>query len=371
MLIYALGIFITLCLSYFIYPSWKPNYYNKFFKLNLSHGTEQVLKILCIFPLFFLSAFRYGVGTDFFLTYYYGFQRILIGSDIDHFETGYKIFIILISKVSTDPQILFIASSLIFVCCVWIAIYQQSVDITFSILLVIITRYYFISLNGIRQFMALAIILYSMKYLIQGRKGKVKYLLFNILALLIHKSVAICLILLVLDRINFSKIKSVFVCIIFGIVWYLSKIGFLFNFLSGLFSDDEKFSGHLNTIEYLSGNKFIFVTLSFNILILVIMLLAGNYQNKINNKLYRLYFNIQVITVIICICLSTIPLMERIYWNFGFFQIISIPYMISMYPNKKTRIILKVLIICLLTIYCIYDIFVMQDHQVVPYRFCF
>ena len=68
--------------------------------------------------------------------------------------------------------------------------------------------------------------------------------------------------------------------------------------------------------------------------------------------------------------MTVLPLVERIYYIFAFIQILSIPYIINLYHGNIRRI-LKVGIASVFLMFCIYDIFIIGDHEVVPYMSVF
>lgn len=68
----------------------------------------------CNYSLFFVSGFRYGVGTDYFYTYFPRFYQIMGGSNgyTEFLFTGLNKFILLFTD---EAQWLFIITSFIFV----------------------------------------------------------------------------------------------------------------------------------------------------------------------------------------------------------------------------------------------------------------
>lgn len=365
-MVYITSVLLTLIFSLPIIVKQHPYHYDRKILFKKEYGISATFKLLCIIPMLIVSAARYNVGTDFLWTYYKGYLRVIEGSDEDKFEIGYKILIKLLNCISSSPQILIIATSIIFVGMTWMAIYDQSTDIVMSLILVVITRYYFISFNVIRQFMGMAIILYALKYLYE--KKRLKYIFFNLLACSLHTSLLVCIVLAVVDKINFSKKKfSNYLIFVFMII-LLGEFGILEKVIE-LLLYNTKYIRHLSNKNLYVGIKFFIFTASLNLLILLMFYFSGKYQK--NDIKYQLYFNIQCITFLVCALMNVVPLMERIYWQFGFIQIISIPYIINMYKTRKTRQVLRFLICTMFFVYCIYDIFILKDHQVVPYRSIF
>lgn len=67
------------------------------------------------------------------------------------------------------------------------ALWDQGSDFAFSLFLLLTGGYYFNSLNSVRYYFALAVALFSMKYVIRGEYGK--FILWVLAGALIHKSV--------------------------------------------------------------------------------------------------------------------------------------------------------------------------------------
>lgn len=67
------------------------------------------------------------------------------------------------------------------------ALHDQAVDYAFALFLLLTGGYYFNSLNSVRYYLALAIALYSMKYVLRGEYGK--FLLWVLFGTAFHKSI--------------------------------------------------------------------------------------------------------------------------------------------------------------------------------------
>lgn len=365
-MIYLFGIIVTLLIASFI-----PSVDGKSAVSNISNKNMAVgnfLKLLCMMPMLLISALRFNVGSDFLAVYWNGFQRVQAGINTDNFEIGFQSLIKLLGKISYSPQILIIITSFLFVFFTWNAIYEQSNDIIFSLLILFISRYYFISLNVIRQLIAMAIILYALKYLKEGKN--IKYIIFNLIAFTIHRSALICLVFLLIKKIDLTRTK--YLLMFLGtliLVYGLNHIGVIRNQITLLIINSSKYSPYVqeyNSGGYYAGQNFVLYQIILNFLIFIMEWYASRESIEIN-KTYKIYLNIQALTLIVCMIFNAVPLIERVYWYFGFIQILSIPYTIKMYSKPLPRFIWSVIIILFMGVFCIYDIFVMQDHQVVPY----
>ena len=164
-------------ISLFLYYSFTSNKLNNSSR-NIFKNTNSRLVIykleiataLSSIPPMFLASVRYKVGTDYGKTYYTGFYRILENNNFDDFEFGYFYLNKIIQIFTENVFILFILTSILFVGITFAAIYELSVNIPLSIILLLVTRYYFIGLNVVRQFIAMAICTYAIKFIVEGNK---------------------------------------------------------------------------------------------------------------------------------------------------------------------------------------------------------
>lgn len=333
-------------------------YFKKNHKICISR--VKAATILASIPPMFIMSVRYYVGTDYFATYYSGFYRILDGSKIDGFEIGYY-FLNRFMQVFTDNVFLLMAvNSIIFCWFVYSGIYVLSVDIPCSIILLLVTRYYFIGMNATRQFMAMAITLYALQFII--RNDLKKYLFFIIIATSIHYS-CICFVLAYfLKDIRISHKKVVLLAGIDIAVFVLGN-KFIFHILAL-----AKY-GKLLSRYQTCGLKFTIFTILLNLFILALS--YTNYESRKNDIKYRTFLNIQIIAFLITLVLRTVPSMERVYWYFSFPIIVTMPYLLYGIKSLTYRKAAMFLIIALFAVYMVYDIMILNDHGVLPYQWIF
>lgn len=145
---------------------------------------------LVFVPLWLLMGLRYGVGAD-----YFSYKEIFENVAADYFiqyhflEKGYLLLNVLVSQFTSNSMYIFLATSFIVVYFFVKSIWDSSENITLSIILFITLGYYFNAMNGVRQFMAIAISFYAMKYL--NRNKVFQYCIFIMVASLFHISVLI------------------------------------------------------------------------------------------------------------------------------------------------------------------------------------
>lgn len=355
---YFFVILLSVIISSYIKESFQP-----FAKYGIElkiYNKRTFAKIMCILPSFFLSAFRYGVGTDYWPTYHDGFIRVMNGSNYDHFDIGYRGLNLLLSRITTDPQIIFVVTSFLFSVFTFCAIYNLSVDIPFSIYLLFVTRYFFISLNVVRQFVALGIVLYALKYLFKGMYKK--YVAFVIIAMMFHYMVGIAIIFIFFIKWKLDNDKTIILMIAMAGLFVLSRLHIIENIVQVILRE-TRYAHHFTNQGLFTGEKFALFTFALN---LSLFFLYYSHK-KANDPKYNLFLNSQMIATILCALMTSVHLIERVYYIFGFIQILSIPYMVKLQKNRENQIFLKLAICTFFSAYCFWDIFLKCNHEVVPY----
>ena len=310
-------------------------------------------------PPMIIAAIRYYVGTDYFGTYYSGFYRILDGSNVDGFEFGFWLLNKAIQTITDNVFWLFIFTSVLFVGGVYKAIGEISVDVPLSIILFFVTRYYFIGLNGIRQFIGLAFLLYSLKFVFENNLKK--FLLIICLACMFHHTCVLFTPIFFISKIRLN-IKKIFFLVICEFFLLIIDLPVVLELLNG-----TKY-GLLIPKFNLAGVKFTLFTFVINLLLFSIGYIGRKQKEDIR---FNTSVNIQFLALLSCLALQSIPLIERVYWIFSFPIIVTFPFLIKGLKNKGTRIATKWMVVIIFTIYMCYDICVLGDHDVLPYQTIF
>ncbi len=316
--------------------------------------------LLASIPPMFISAVRYQVGTDYVATYYTGFYRVLEGSRRDKFEVGYYWINRIIQYFTDNVFYLFIITSVIFVGVSFKAIYELSSNIPLSIILFFVTRYYFVGMNGVRQFIAIAILTYSIRFVVE--KNPKKYILCMLVAISVHYSSILFIPVYYLRNLKIPK-RKLFAFIGIDICVFTIGMSIIISILS-----NTKY-GRLLTSHEVCGWKFTIFTIAINILILLVS--YKNYSKRSSDIKYCVYLNIQVVCLLITLVLRTIPLMERVYWIYSFPIIVTLPYLLEGIQKKAIRRGVTFLILIIFAVYMFYDIGVLSDHGAIPYQWIF
>lgn len=312
---------------------------------------------LSAIPLIIVSGIRYNVGTDYFTTYYSGFYRIYENNYFDGFEFGYVLLNKFIQFFSTNVFLLFFVTSAIFIFFVFASFKKMSPNIPFSILLLFLFRYYFISMNAIRQMLACSIFSLAIYFAI---KREVRpYLLLCFLAFSFHYSSIVLFPTYWLMNIEWNPKRAT------GLLVLMAAIGTVsFPVVAKLLPGSSKYAAILNGFST-AGSLFTIGTICLNLFIL--SLYYQNYLKCKNEWWYRCFLYLQIAAVGVTFFLPFIPNAERIYWSFSFHSMIGLPLVIEKIDSQSFRLVAVSAILIIFTIYSFYDISVLKDHQVIPY----
>ena len=346
MLVYVMATVSSCFLSIFSNLIFKLKDKNSFLKVFIS-----------ILPLTIVSAIRYGVGWDYFKIYTYGFYYNAMDGKEYFGEHAFNLFNKLIYRFTTNVDWLFIICSVIIAIYLSKAISEQSKNITMSILLVFLSRYFFLSMNIVRQGIAMAIILYSLKY-IKLKKFKL-YLVHILLATSIHHMAAIFIPFYFIANIDFSKGHNKLL-IVFSPAIIIIGQKIILKIIDG-----TKYASYFGS--RFDGNEFLLTEIVINSIILLFAII--NYK-KNNDRYYYIYFNMQLIAFIISIFSKFIPVVDRIIWFFSVQQIFFIPLILKNYKREEKLIVGYTIFVALVGVVIMQTI-LSDSYSVLPYQTIF
>lgn len=313
-----------------------------------------IFAVLSFLPLTIIMAVRYNVGTD-FRAYW---RAYLYPSN--YMETGYLLLTKLLRFFSYDPQTIFIVAAIIICTGYFFAIYKESIAPAYSVLLFVLCRDYFIAMNGMRQYIAAAIMLFAVPCI--KNKNWAKALIVLAIAFLFHKSVVVFIPLCVLYMIEipplvggglvlgtylFSSVVRQF------ILPLLSNFGFYINYFSSSFYGNRE--GDFNWFYTL-------VFLSFFIL------LSYEYKNVKAIKELKLMYSAVLLSLLIISLSAVMPSnVYRLTWYMNPILVIYIPSATKALHNKKLRWFMNVAIVVAYAVVTIPAI-LEGTHDVLPYQ---
>ena len=374
MLVYTI-LLIYIFISSILYKSnrYKSNRYS-------NKNKEKIIYLIITFiPLLIVMGFRGDtVGTD---TYVYSnlnfkdISRMNIKEAVEQYPPIWAILnkIFLIFGTKSFCYIFPLSAITLFFVAKFI--YDYSEDIVLSTILFILTYMYFNAFNGARQFLSIAIIINSFKYLIdenkKNKKGNIlKFLMLNIIAIGIHPISAIYVIMLLTmckpTKSNFIKI-SIILIVFFASFLPISQI-FVKRFPHyELYLNEEGFT------EYGFGkgkNRSFAMTLIYILFEFVFLyLILDKKIQRENLKIHFVYSCINLIAIIIGIMSLKSTMFVRIAWYFTIFNIIYVPYILKYFKGKQK--IYMSFSYCMIMIIPYYIQLQSNINGILPYKFNF
>lgn len=307
-----------------------------FMSKDIKMKKSTLLFFIVLLPLFLISAFRDGLGTD-----YYAYANIYRFPETFKDEFLFKfIFITLPRLISKNEIFFFLLTSFIISFYFLKTIFDYS-QIVFLSVIIYISQFYFISYNAIRQFIVIAVFLYfSLKFL--RDKQLFYYICLIIVLAQIHFSIYIMLLFPILGNNNF-RIKTYW--IIWAIVFLLFvlqsnniiSLSSIFQYVPGL----SVFSSKFDTIQ--AGGEYFFGKYQSNnqLIIKNIFFIMFLYRLRHFNTSDAIYwFNLFLFGLILQNLLVKFSLFAIRIAYFGDIAIIFlVPVFIRSFSNRKLRFV--------------------------------
>lgn len=288
----------------------------------------QIVLIVFLFLILFLfSAFRVNVGTD-YKNYEYLFYTYLSLGDraIERLELGFRFIFKVVSFFSDDSRLFFILTSFFILFFNFKGFLKYSRSVFLSIFLFVALYYYFNSLNGIRQFLAMSLILcFSTKFI--ADRNIFKYMVSVIFASLFHMSALIMIPAYFIGK-KFSFRMVLFVLLSIPLVFlsYDFFAAVIFGYLP--FYDIYA--------DYQSGSASALLIVQFIFFILIFM---SYKRNQRWTKEEVVSFNFSIFSILLLVLSYKNSMFVRLAMYFGMYFIILIPAVLSSIDSSKNKFV--------------------------------
>lgn len=333
-----------------------------------SNNTNKRIFYVSMFLLAALSALKAStVGND---THEYLrlFEIAESPQNMDtRYEIGYLYYNYYLTRIFSDPQFLFIISSIIMYASFASFIWKYSKMPWLSVMLFFTYSLFTFSMSGIRQSLAIAFLFWAVDFLIQKKyTWSIALVLF---ASLFHESAILFLPCLLLRWIKLTN-KTVLLSILAGIIGYL----FLGGLLNWIFERFASYENYTNSM-YFTGD-----TRVASILGLIIALFIFFYSYSVYRKqIYRfsddekgineLFLKIYLVNVVLLILCLKVNLIDRFALYYSVYSMILLPNFIFYSASRNKRM----LIFVILLFFYLYENAVLlyrpEWNSVYPYKF--
>lgn len=333
-------------------------------KLSNIKNSNLVLTIIMTVQLFILSAFRhYTVGYD---TVNYVNRYSIIGSTSFNnlpniaerldFEMGYIYLNKFLTFINKDYRMLLIATSFFILVSIGVFIYKYSNIAWLSYFVFISLGYWGSSLNVLRQFISISILLLSIHFV---KESKFIYFLICVfIATTIHTSAIFFIVVYPLSKLKLNKY--------FYLLYFIALI-FLARFAQPLIlwvMNNFGYSDLSNRLDSGSG---------VGMLVLLIIILAGSLLFKRQTDAYienfDLYIKILLVGIMLNVLALNFAMIGRAMLYFTIINILLIPNLISAMQNRYNRIIVTSAVVITFLWFYIFVLLQVDAGGIVPYIF--
>jgi transmembrane protein EpsG len=284
------------------------------------------LVVLCLVAV---AGLQKNIGDTYFYMHSFKITEFT-WQDIDFSgDFGFNIYQLLLQQLSSDPQILIFTTALITNLLIIIVLYKYSRMFEIAVYVYIAAGMFTTSMNGIRQYLAAAIVFLSTKYLLNGDFKK--YAMIILLASTVHKSALVLLpIYFVVRREAWTKVTLILLTLsIFIVLGFNSFSDMLFSAL-----DNTQYGQYSDFAEG-GANKLRVVVIAIPVLIAFL----GREKFK---KLWPesdYIVNMSIISVFFIIIASQNWIFARFNIYFGLYSLILISWIVKLFRENNQRLI--------------------------------
>ena len=290
---------------------------------------NKVLAFLVITTLVIVSGLRNNIGDTYF--YMHSFEvNNFTWEDIDFSgDFGFDILQMYLQKISSDPQILVFTTALITNFIIIFVLYDFSRMFELSVYTYITSGMFTTSMNGIRQYLAAALVFLATKYLLKG--NFTKYALTILLASTIHKSALVLLpIYFIVRREAWTKVTfSLLAVSIFIVLGFNMFSDLLFSAL-----EDTQY-GHYS--EFHEGGASI-LRVIVNAAPVIIAFLGRDKLREIWPK-SDVIVNMAIISIVFMVVSSQNWIFARFNIYFGLYNLILISWIVKLFKNSTQKLV--------------------------------
>ena len=318
---------------------------------------NETIAFALFFILAFLSGTRIAVGNDFWV--YRDNFELIAQSRVVSSELGFNLIVRIVqwfAGYDNYMPIFFVFSAITAYFFVK-ALYDESEWFAGSMFLLLTSGFYFSSLNTVRYYLAFAIALYSIKFVLAGRH--LEFVTLILLAATIHKTVLIVIPLYYLAKLEYKRwhiaLVAVFAAALIVLREPIRKVAFIiYPFYNGSYLDDFDIS-YTNILK--AAAVLVFSLIFYRSII-------------VKDAKFRFYFNLNIGALIVFSCLWYLPETTRIGYYLSASNIFLLPAVLKKIENKKTRIFFTVAIGAAYAVFFVFYLRTLDatDIRILPYR---
>ncbi|MDT2753538.1 EpsG family protein [Enterococcus pseudoavium] len=330
------------------------------------------LLLLSVLPPFFVGAFRYRIGVDYEV--YTNLQIPLILNNWDsHFkvvEPGFQMLIkvgdslsrILQLRFINQYQMIFILVQFMLIFFLFLIVKNNKRNFCATLFIYYFSMFFFSSLSLMRQSLGCLIFLYSINFI---NEKKQRFFLLNLIGVSIHS-------------ISFIYFLAYFLKDIKKIYKYTILIPILISPLAGFIRIliekvtiylDLDYSQYFGSVMDTGSSG---ISLIFLHYMLLLIIYVGAKTTKIDSievtKKMNFFYYCQLIVASVATVSSALPNSFRLVSLFAYVPILSLPFMVSIQKNRRSRYFILISVVLVYSIFFIYNVVILKSSEFFPYR---
>lgn len=318
--------------------------------------------LIATLSLILVSGFRYKVGTD-----YGNYSEIFIyltGGAIDFSgEAGFNTLMFLMKKISSNPQMMFMITSIIINIGFVIFMVKHSDNIFLAMYFYITTFTYYLTMNGIRQYIASVVLVLGYECIVKGNFKK--YLIYVIIACTFHSSAFMMIPVYFLVRRKCDSVSNI--AIIFGtilaMIFYIPFLELIFTLLknTGFYYYKDILLKDVN-----GANPLRVIAWSAPI---ILAFLYKDRGRKVYGDKFDIAVNLCMIGTVFILLATKHVFFARVSMYFDIYYVLLLPKLCMMFDSKTNR----VLTVGIMFVYLGYStgLLLSGDAWIYPYRYNF
>ena len=257
-------------------------------------------------------------------------------------EYGYVLLNKLISMITLNERVLIGIVAFITLLGQYIFIKKYSKNYLVTLVLFIGLNFFNYHYILFRQEIALAIVLFSIRYI--EKQKLVKFILCIIIAMLFHQSALVFVLIYIVSKIESTKEIRIYFIPVFMIIFTLR--GFLGNLI--YISSYTEYVGNTQTSD---GYTMLFLLMGIYIAILVLEYIFFNKEKNKISKTENIFYWMYTLAIIFQILATTQSLVARIVLYFSLSLIILLPNIIEKIENKKLVVLINFILVVLIMVF--------------------
>ncbi|UOE95436.1 EpsG family protein [Alkalihalobacillus sp. LMS39] len=297
---------------------------------------NKLLALFALLSLVLVSGLRSNIGDTYYYVHSYTITDYTFQSIDFTGDFGFNLLQMLLQQISNDPQILLFVTALITNALIVGVLYHYSRMFELSLYVYITLGFFLVSMNGIRQYLAAAIIFAATKFLFEGSFKK--YLLVVLLAATIHQSALVLIpIYFIVRKPAWSKMTFILLfCSIIIVAGFEMFLSVLFNVLG-----NTQYAGYQNFEE--GGANILRVVVYATP---VIIAFFGKEKLKEMFKHSDVVVNMSVIAMLFMIVSTQNWIFARFAIYFGLYQLLLIGWIVKLFIKKDQKLIYLGILVC-------------------------